>query len=160
MLKLNGHLKYWARKPPCTMFLLQRVPFFLREYYSRTWCRLGFMPRIFFACFLRVFCPCSMWDLSSSTRDQIHVPCIGSAEFQPLDHQESPAQPHLWSLSFSGFWPSRSASRHLFTWAKMHAREESAKRKFRVNVPWGETVRWRWQHDAWPRSFSCFLFRV
>ena len=31
-----------------------------------------------------------MWDLYSLTRDQIHVPCIGSTESEPLDQQESP----------------------------------------------------------------------
>ena len=31
--------------------------------------------------------PCSLWDLSSLTRDQMQVPNSGSAESQPLDHQ-------------------------------------------------------------------------
>ena len=31
-----------------------------------------------------------MWDLYYLTRDQIHVPCIGSTESEPLDQQESP----------------------------------------------------------------------
>ena len=31
-----------------------------------------------------------VWDLSSPTRDQTRIPCIGSAESQPLDHQGSP----------------------------------------------------------------------
>ena len=32
----------------------------------------------------------SMWDLSSPTRDQSCVPCIGSTQSQPLDCQGSP----------------------------------------------------------------------
>ena len=31
--------------------------------------------------------PCGMWYPSSLTRDQTSVPCTGSTEFQPLDHQ-------------------------------------------------------------------------
>ena len=31
-----------------------------------------------------------MWDLSSPTRDQTCVPCIGSVESYPLDRQGSP----------------------------------------------------------------------
>ena len=34
--------------------------------------------------------PCSMWDLSSTTRDRICTPCIGSVESWPLDLQGSP----------------------------------------------------------------------
>ena len=41
--------------------------------------------------------PCSMWDLSSPTRDRTRVPCSGSAESQPLDHQGSPMS---WSLKW------------------------------------------------------------
>ena len=39
--------------------------------------------------YLILFCHASnMWDLSSLTRDQSCVLCIGSTESQPLDHQE------------------------------------------------------------------------
>ena len=34
--------------------------------------------------------PCSVWDLSSPTRNQTHAPCIGSTESSPLDFQGSP----------------------------------------------------------------------
>ena len=34
--------------------------------------------------------PCSMWDLSSPTRDQTCTPCSGSYESYPLHHQGSP----------------------------------------------------------------------
>ena len=33
---------------------------------------------------------CSLWDLSSRTRDQICATCSGRVESQPLDHQGSP----------------------------------------------------------------------
>ena len=33
--------------------------------------------------------PHSMWDLSSLTKDPTCVPCIGTEESQPLDHQGS-----------------------------------------------------------------------
>jgi len=32
-----------------------------------------------------------MWDLNSPTREQTHVPCIGSTESLSLDHQGSPS---------------------------------------------------------------------
>ena len=32
----------------------------------------------------------SKWDLSSPTRDQTHVPCIGNTEASSLDHQGCP----------------------------------------------------------------------
>ena len=33
--------------------------------------------------------PCSVWDLSSPTRNQTQAPCTGSTESSPLDHQGS-----------------------------------------------------------------------
>ena len=42
--------------------------------------------------FFFFFWPCSMWDLSSPARDQIHIPCNGTAESYPLDRQGSPLQ--------------------------------------------------------------------
>ena len=46
--------------------------------------------------FLFLTVPCSMWDPSSPSRDQIH---IGSTEFNPLDHKGGPSvyRPHLTS---------------------------------------------------------------
>ena len=61
--------------------------------------------------------PCSMWNLSSLTRDRICAPCNESSESYPLDHQGSPwesrseyrgrsqtwqKKPILGGLSFSG----------------------------------------------------------
>ena len=43
--------------------------------------------------------PQDTWDLSSSTRDLTHAPCIGSTESLPLGHQGSPS-----SVSFIGMW--------------------------------------------------------
>ena len=63
---------------------------------------------------------CSTWTpvvvSSSLIRDQTQAPCIGSTESQPLDHQESPWNPHFkyfpLKLGVSGccsvsdsFWP-------------------------------------------------------
>ena len=50
------------------------------------------IPRKQIFLFVYISCPfCTAWgDLSSLTRDQICTPCIGNAESQPLDHQESP----------------------------------------------------------------------
>ena len=42
---------------------------------------------VFFFFFLAM--PWGMWDLSFLTRDRTHVPCSGSMEYQPLDHQGS-----------------------------------------------------------------------
>ena len=104
MLKLDGHLKHWARKPPCTMFLPQRVLFFLREYYNRTWCRLGFLSSFFFF-FLLFF-----WRFSGHAACGILVPPPGiKSTFPALEGQS----PNLWTtrkvlrnltsdLSFSG----------------------------------------------------------
>ena len=56
-----------------------------------------FVLKIYLYCFFgKLFCfyflaaPCSIWDLSSPTRDRTLTPCTGSAESQPLDHQGSP----------------------------------------------------------------------
>ena len=38
---------------------------------------------------------CSMWDLTSPTRDQTHTPGIGNAQSFPVDHQESLYQLYL-----------------------------------------------------------------
>ena len=34
---------------------------------------------------------CYLWDLSSLTRDQVHAPCTGNMESQPLDHKGLPS---------------------------------------------------------------------
>ena len=48
----------------------------------------------FLLCFIRLFLLlailCSMWNLSSPTRDQTHVLCTGSMASSPLDHGGSP----------------------------------------------------------------------
>ena len=51
----------------------------LAEHYTKVFC---------FVFFLVV--SCSMWDLTSLTRDQTPAPCIGSAACWPLNLQESP----------------------------------------------------------------------
>ena len=47
------------------------------------------LPALFLPPFFLII-PCSMCDLSSLTKDWTHAPCIGSEEFQQLDHQGSP----------------------------------------------------------------------
>ena len=43
----------------------------------------------------------SLWDLSLSTRDRTHVPCIGSVESEPLDHQGTGIKPvHMYFSAF------------------------------------------------------------
>ena len=47
--------------------------------------------RILFIYFIFYFLvTCSMWDLSSQTRDRTCVPCTGTSESWPLDYQGSP----------------------------------------------------------------------
>ena len=41
---------------------------------------------------------CSMWDLSSLTKDETCVPCTGSTQSQPLDHQQSPLHASHYTL--------------------------------------------------------------
>ena len=53
--------------------------------------------------------PCSIWDISSSTRDRTRAPYIGSAESQPLDHQ---GIPHV-TWFFSSFKPILKKSTRL-----------------------------------------------
>ena len=48
---------------------------------------------------------CSMWDLSSPTRDRTWAPCIGSTEFYPLDHHGSPSWDSLLVDSWSWWQP-------------------------------------------------------
>ena len=66
---------------------------------------------------LILFChTSSMWDLSSPPRDRSCVPCIGSTESQPLDHQEVllsyfKFQTSLWV--FSDFFFLYNAFKHL-----------------------------------------------
>jgi len=90
----NSKMKgVWYRSP--TLYVLKLSGSCLGSS-SRKWqlwvsgCTSGH--KIFF--FLAMW---SMWDLSSPTRDWTQAPCIGSLEFQPLDHQGSP------SLGM-GFW--------------------------------------------------------
>ena len=48
---------------------------------------------IFFVCLVGFFFLTTLhntWDLSTQSRDQICVPCIGSMESEPLDHQGIP----------------------------------------------------------------------
>ena len=52
----------WTNSRPCG---LESIKYFLS------------VPFLFFFCFLVT--PCSMWDLSSPTRDRTCAPCIGSA---------------------------------------------------------------------------------
>ena len=47
--------------------------------------------------------PCSMWDLSSPTRDLTHTPSSGSMESQPLDCQLSPYAIHFQVRGFDTY---------------------------------------------------------
>ena len=44
----------------------------------------------FFFFFSLLAAPGGMWGLSSPTRDQTCIPCIGSMDSKPLDCQENP----------------------------------------------------------------------
>ena len=56
------------------------------------------LPRFsyFFFFFFFLAVPHGMWDLSSPTSDRTYIPCIGSAESQPLDFQGSPFSWFSW----------------------------------------------------------------
>ena len=49
--------------------------------------------------YVSVFCPWSMWDLNSPTRDQTHTPCMGRCSRNHWTAREVPSQPFL-ILSF------------------------------------------------------------
>ena len=51
----------------------------------------------------------SMWDPSSPTRDRTRVPCIGSAESQPLDRQGSPSKAPFFNSHTSWLSPALGA---------------------------------------------------
>ena len=71
LIACNLNMCYWANHLPPLNF---NILFYLHLF-------------IFFY-FLAALC--GMWDLSLLTRDGTRIPCIGSAESQPLDHQGSP----------------------------------------------------------------------
>ena len=49
--------------------------------------------------------PCSLWDLSSLTRDRIHASCSGSTGSQPLSCRQVPC---FFLVFFAGVWNSQS----------------------------------------------------
>ena len=53
-----------------------------------------------------LFVPCSMWDLSSPTRDWTPGPCNGSTKYQPLEHRGSPRDPFSLSSLYLCLFPS------------------------------------------------------
>ena len=38
-----------------------------------------------------VFWPCGMWDLSASTKDQTHIPCLGRQSLNPWITRDVPS---------------------------------------------------------------------
>ena len=53
-------------------------------------CNKFFLIEVLFNYYLFLVTLCSLWDLSSLTRDQTHGPCSGSTESKPLDSQGIP----------------------------------------------------------------------
>ena len=49
--------------------------------------------------------PCSMWDLSSPTRDWTPGPCNGSTKYQPQDRRGNPKDPFSLSSSYLCLFP-------------------------------------------------------
>ena len=72
-LRLHKHLLL----RPLFFFFFSRFLFWCGPFFK------GFIVTILFLFYVFVFWPCSVWDLSSPTRDWTHTPCIGR---QSLNH--------------------------------------------------------------------------
>ena len=90
------------------VWMIQNLPCRCNVAYKYPLCHHTCFSFLFFFSFFFWLCcgACGLWDLSSQTRDQTHIPCSGSLESQPLDWQGSP---HIIFFSIAkdhAFFPS------------------------------------------------------